>query len=167
MKMKEDQKIQKGLQQEIEVPEHFTKAIQETFSKKKERRNPWLITRNVAAILLVFCATTILAGKTYATIKWNIEFQEFENRPQVYSLGSIKDAVERGYHENVDMDYAYQDSIGVKIDSLIITDNDFSMNVNFQFLEDGMVGENFTYSYAIVDENKNVYAISTKMRGST
>ena len=96
----------------------------------------------------------------YAQIKWNIEYKEFENRPIEYGSASIKKAIEEGNEKNIEMDYIYHDNIGVRLDSLFMTDDFFSMNVDFIFPKETPINtDTFTYGYAIYDEQKNVYGI--------
>lgn len=48
----------------------------------------------------------------------------------------------------------------MKVDSLIITDDNFEATIDFQFDEDIQVNsETFTYGFAVYDDNKNVYGI--------
>jgi len=68
---------------------------------------------------------------------------------------NIKDVTERGLVEKIDMDYVVQDDIGVKIDSLYITDNHLEIKTNFVFPKDKeMNSEHFNFGYAIYDENR-------------
>ena len=58
------------------------------------------------------------------------------------------------------MEYVYHDKIGVKLEALLITDDFFSMNVNFVFPKETTINtDTFTYGYAIYDEEKNVYGV--------
>lgn len=114
---------------------------------------PKLKLANIAAAVIVIAFIGCITPSIYAQIKYNIQFKE-------YKIVDIDDVTETGLAENIDMDYFVQDEIGVKIDSLYLTDNHLEVNVNFKFLENQEVdSERFSYGYAIYDENKNIYGI--------
>jgi len=106
----------------------------------------------IAMILLTLI--TITGGSIFATI---IHFKKFENIERYYQLGSIKDAIDGGYMENVEMDYVYSGDIGVKISSIMISDNDFDMLVDFDFNQKNISMNGLFLTYAIYDENNNIY----------
>ena len=157
-----DKKLRTIFEEEREVPEQFSKAIKETMQGQKKIKNKgkykkWL---NVAAVLLIVVLLGMATPNIYAQIKWNIEYKEFENRSIEYGSASIKKAIEEGNEKNIEMDYIYHDNIGVRLDSLFMTDDFFSMNVDFVFPKETPINtDTFTYGYAIYDEQKNVYGI--------
>lgn len=156
-----DKKLRSIFEEEREVPKQFSKAIKETMQEQQKIKNKgkykkWL---NVAVLLIVVLLGTATTN-IYAQIKWNIEYKEFENRPIEYGSASIKKAIEEGNEKNIEMDYIYHDNIGVRLDSLFMTDDFFSMNVDFIFPKETPINtDTFTYGYAIYDEQKNVYGI--------
>ncbi len=156
-----DKKMKKIFAEEKEVPTNFTRAIQTAMEKSNKKSNK--INRrvlNLAAILLIAIILGVEAPSIYAQIKWNIEYKEFENRPVEYASASIKQAMEEGNEKNIQMEYSYHDNIGVKLDSLMITDDFYSMNVEFAFPKEIQIHtDGFTYGYAVYDENKNVYGV--------
>lgn len=157
-----DEKLKQIFSEEKQVPEQFSRTIQKAMKHEKKTENKiksfkWV---NVAAILLVIVLLGVSAPNIYAQIKWNIEYQEFENREVEYGSASIKQAIENGYEKNISMEYVYHDNIGVRLDSLMITDEFFSMNIDFIFPKDIPINtESFSYGYAVYDENKNVYGV--------
>lgn len=161
--MKElDEKLRCIFTEEKEVPKEFSKTIQETMRAKQQIKNnrkyrKWL---NVAAILLVIVLLGMATPNIYAQIKWNIEYKQFENRPIEYGSASIKKAMEEGNEKNIEMDYIYHDNIGVRLNSLLITDDFFSINVDFVFPKETQINtDTFAFGYAIYDEQKNVYGV--------
>ena len=119
---------------------------------------------NVAVILLVVIFVGTVSSQIYAKIQWNIEFKEYQNRDYKYGSGILKEAVESGYNEEVEMEYVEQDGIKCKVDSLLITDDYFGANINFVFDEDKKINSTtFDFGYAVYDDEKNVYGISTRM----
>lgn len=157
-----DKKLRTILGEEKIVPEGFSKAIQEAMQRQKEDKSQkeyqkWL---KVAAVLMVVALLGMATPNIYAQIKWHIEYQEFENRPVEYGSASIQKAIEEGNEKNIEMEYVYHDNIGVKLETLLITDDFFSMNVNFVFPKETPINtDTFTYGYAVYDEGKNVYGV--------
>lgn len=118
---------------------------------------------NIAAILLVVIIVAAMSPSIYAQIKWNIEYKEYQNREISYGSGAVDEAIKE-YEKNVAMDYVYKDNIGVKIDSIMITDDYFKMNVNFRIPEDIEINtDTFVYGFAVYDENDNIYGVSGGM----
>ena len=118
---------------------------------------------NIAAILLIVIMLGALTPSIYAKIQWNIEYQEYENRPINYGSATINEAIQE-YEKNIQMDYIYKNDIGIKIDSLILTNDYFKINVNFQLPEDIELNtQTFRYGFAVYDENGNIYGIQERM----
>lgn len=157
-----DKELRNIFTKEENVPEQLTKTIQKTMSKREEPKNKiiYYTIRNVAVAMAVITLLGVATPSIYAQIKWNIEYKEFENRPVEYGMASINQAIEQGYEKNIDMEYVYHDNIGVKLDTLMITDEFFSMNLDFVFPKETKINtETFSYGYAVYDENKNVYGV--------
>ena len=115
---------------------------------------------NIVSVFIIALMLVGLSTGIYAKVQWDIGFKEYQNRNYEVGLGTIKDAEESGYVENIEMDYIYQDNIGAKIDSLLITDEYFEATVNFKFPENMEVNtETFSYGFAVYDNAKNVYGV--------
>lgn len=157
-----DQRLRTIFREEKRVPEGFSRAIQKAMKSIKEAKlkkeyRKWL---NAAAVLIVLVLLGMATPTIYARISWQIEYKEFENRPVEYGSASIQKAIEEGNEKNIDMEYVYHDDIGVKLETLFITDDFFSMNVNFVFPKEIPINtDTFTYGYAVYDEEKNVYGV--------
>lgn len=161
-----DEKLQELFSQEEKVPEGFEKAMRNALkggvSMEKKKNKKWV--KLLGAVAMV-CIVGLTVPSINAKIKWNIEYKEFENREVAYTFGTVKEAIDNGYEENIAMEYVYQDGIGVKIDSLMITDDFFSMDVNFKFDENMEINtETFAFGCAVYDDEKNVYAISERIK---
>ena len=157
-----DKQLELIFKKDVDIPGQLTQKIKKAIDQKDKtkRRIIYCKIRNVTVAMLVIALLGLATPDIYAQIKWNIEYKEFENRPVEYGMASIKQAIENGYEKNIDMEYTYHDNIGVKLDSLMITDEFFSMNVDFVFPKETQINtETFSYGYAIYDENKNVYGI--------
>ena len=119
---------------------------------------------SIAAVLLVVVIVGAMAPNIYANIKWNIEFKEYQNRKVDYGLASINTAVDE-YETNIDMDYIYQDEIGVKLEGMLITDDFFKMNIGIKLPEEMEVEtDTFNYGYAVYDENNNIYGVFERLK---
>lgn len=153
----------------------YKKYSEEVFNKEenyekiilnsKDKRSKIRILLSAVAVALVIFAIGFVTPEIYARIQYNIEFKEYSQRDYEIGQGAISDKVEDGYLEKVNMDYIEQDGIKIKVDSMIITDDHFQADINFLF-DEGIVldSERFHYSYAIYDDEKNVYELFLNMK---
>ena len=118
---------------------------------------------NVLATLILGLLIIGAGTGIYAKRQWDIQYKEYQSREYEIGFTTVKDANDSGYTENIDMDYIFQDNIGAKVNSLLITDNYFESKIQFQFPEDLQLNtETFTYGFAIYDEDNNIYAINIR-----
>lgn len=116
--------------------------------------------RRAITVLAAIVIIAVVTPQVYAKIQWNIEFQEYQNRDYESGFGVLNDS---NFSEEVDMDYIYQNGIKVKVDSLLITDDKFKTNINFEFDENiNVPSREFAFSYAVYDENNNIYEIFSR-----
>ena len=117
----------------------------------KQKPIKYGFTKAVATTIMVITLT----GATFATTQI---INRFDNREMMYSLGSVKDAIDKGYIENIEMEHVYsKDEIGVKVKSLTLSDNDFGLLLDFDFKKANVPQNMFTFGYIAYDENYNVY----------
>ena len=150
-------------EKEFNKQENYNKILSRSKGDGEMKMTIKKITSLVAVFILVlFIGVT---SKTiYAKVKWNIEFKDFQNRPQIESKGRIEQAREDGYAEVLDMDYVTQDGIGVKVDSIMLTDDCFMANLSFKFDENIKVdAQNFLYNCVVYDENNNIYGVCERV----
>jgi len=115
---------------------------------------------NIAAIFMIVIIFVSAIPSVYAKIQWNIHFEEYKDRKYEIGTGTINEARESGYGEKINMEYVTQDDIGVKVDSLMMTDDYLEADINIKFLNDIEVNsKTFGFSYAIYDEEKNIYGV--------
>ena len=108
------------------------------------------ILATVAMLLVVFVGIP----NVYAYIKWNAEFTEFMEMPRETIAGTKID------EELVDMGYIEKGGIKARVESLVASDDEIRIKLAFEFDEDIEVNSRtFTYSYAVYDENHNVYTL--------
>ena len=160
---------------EMIVERNFKEYTKEQFSKEKNYnailqkvKGSGVMKKkkilSIAAVLLVVVIVGAMAPNIYANIKWNIEFKEYQNRKVDYGLASINTAVDE-YETNIDMDYIYQDEIGVKLEGMLITDDFFKMNIGIKLPEEMEVEtDTFSYGYAVYDENNNIYGVFERLK---
>lgn len=115
---------------------------------------------NIAAIILITVAVTVISPKIYAEFQWNVKFNEYKKRSVTTKQGELKS----DYDEIVNMDYAIKDEIGVKVDSIALTDESFTAQINFKFPNNAKLNsETFSFGYAVYDENNRIYNITPRM----
>lgn len=140
------------------------KNYEEVILREKKSSNLGKKMLNIVATLLVIGVTGIVSTQIYAKIKWNIDFKEYQDRPSIETKGTLEEAKETGYAEGINMDYITQDGIGIKINSMLLTDDCLDFDINFKFDESIKVDSNsFSFGYAIYDENNNIYNIQPRM----
>lgn len=141
--------------------ENYEKILLKTKGVMKMKRK----ILNMAAIFVVVLLVGATSSSLYAKIKWNIAFEEYQNRPVGEAKGNLDEVRESDYAEVLNMNYVTQEGIGIKVDSILLTDDCFDANVSFQFAEDKEVNsQTFRYGFAVYDENKNIYAIFSRTR---
>lgn len=130
---------------------------------KKEKMKLW--NKIVVGILVIILMAVIgiIAYKLYELIDMDNRYQAFKEIPTVETKGKLSYNQEENCAKVEGMDYVFQDGIGVKIDSINITDDSFKANVNLK-LNKEFDYRMLNFSYAVYDENKNIYNISTRMR---
>ena len=119
---------------------------------------------NIAAMFIAVILVGVLSTQIYAKIQWDIEFKEYQNREYATGTGAIKEAIESGYNEVINMDYIKQDGISAKIDSLMLSDDHLEANVHFIFDEGiELNSETLSFGYAVYDDENNIYGISERI----
>lgn len=114
----------------------------------------------VAVLLLILVIGTIGQG-VYAKIAWEIAYEEYQKRNIVVRQIALDEESKEGYTENLEMDYIYQDEIGIKITSLMLTNDYCEIGLDIKLDEETQKEVNkgsFSYGYVIYDESNNVYA---------
>lgn len=130
---------------------------------KKEKMKLWNKIVVGILVIIIMAIIGIIAYKIYGLIDMDNRFQAFEKIPTVETKGKLSYNKEENYAKVEGMDYVFQDGIGVKVDSINITDDTFKANVNLK-LNKEIDYKMLNFSYAVYDENKNIYNISTRMR---
>lgn len=138
------------------IDENYNKIFSKIEGKNKIKNKLF----NIAAIFIIVILVGTMSTNIYAKRKWDIQFKEYQDRD--YGFANV--AVSNGYIESIDMNYVYQNNIGVKVNSLIITDDHFESDIEFLFPKNMEISsDNFNYGYAIYDDSKNMYAFSERL----
>ena len=154
--------VKEYLDTQMNIQDNYEEILKKVKKQHQSRLPKRLV--QIAATFLVVALLGTVSNQLYARIKWSIEFKEYENRAFEYGKGSVKEAVDDGYNENIEMEYVEQDGISAKIDSIMVTDDYMRIQVNFVFDDAIKVdSERFSYGIAVYDENNNIYGIFTRM----
>ena len=117
-------------------------------------------------IIIVILILTFISYKMYLRISDKIDidrrYSEFEKIQTIETKGALTYIEDEELSKVENMDYIMQDGIGVKVDSVKLNDDTCSIEFNFK-LDEEFKYETFGYSYAIYDEEKNIYHISGRM----
>lgn len=121
---------------------------------------------NIVAVILIVMLVGFGSNRIYAKRQWEIEFKEYQNRPYEFTTIGIQESDQNGYKESINDDYIYQNDIGVKVESFIMTDDQLEASINFTFPEDLEIdSEKFEFGYAVYDENNQMYGVYTRRVG--
>lgn len=142
-------------------------AVKSRLSKNTHKKSKII---NIVAIILFVILLGNFSPKIYGKFQQNVKYREYIRRDYVSGKGEIATA----YSEKIGMDYVFQNNIGVKIDSIIMTDDSFKANINFKLPEemrpDKLIetdSENatvfYSFGYAIYDEENNILGCSTRL----
>lgn len=129
---------------------------------EKKKMKLWKKILLILAVIIILIVIAFVSYKVYVRIDMEMRFKEFEKRQAIETKGTLAYEEEDKCAKVVDMDYITQDGIGVKVDSISITDDTFSANISFKVNKD-FDYKTFGYGYAIYDENKNIYEINSRM----
>lgn len=156
--------INKNLKEHLENEYSKEKNYQKILYKEKKVVSMKRKILNIAAIFLVIIVTGVLSTNIYAEIQWNKEFDIYKNLPSERTKGTLAEIKEDGYAEVIDTDYITQDGISIKVNEMLLTDDVLDVDLTFKFDENVNVDyDRFDFAYSIYDENKNVYAVSSRM----
>ncbi len=115
---------------------------------------------NIVAMLIIAVIVGTTAKGVYAKIVWNIAYEEYRNRNVITKSIAIDETAKNKYSENLNMEYMYQDGIGIKLNSIMITNDYCQIDFDIKLEEEiSKFEEKIRYGIAIYDENNNIYII--------
>jgi len=112
------------------------------------------LTKLIIAILIiaVLCLIGVAFDKFYNYIKFENEYKEFSQRKIVQGKTLLSQ------DDSINMEYIYQDNIGVKIDSIVLNSKNLDFQLDFM-LDKSIDKDKLKYEIAIYDENNNIYGV--------
>lgn len=120
---------------------------------------------NIAAILFVVIVLGTGTLSIYASKNWENEYKEYQNRYITSAKATVNTEIESENMQNLNMDYIYHDGIGVKINSLLLTDYTCQIDIDFKVIDNDKKNCNaFEFGFAIYDENNNIYYIGERTK---
>ena len=143
------------------------KFINTKLKKQKERKIKVI---NLVAAVFIIVFIGFLSPQIYAKVQANIKYREYSRRDYVSGRGEIATA----YEEKTNMEYVYQNNIGVKVDSIVLTDDTFKANINIKLPDEMRVdklpensGEDtsvfYQFGYVIYDEENNLLGCTNRI----
>lgn len=153
-----------------EVKEYFNNE-QQNFEKiklkinKKENQKKKILSTFFS--ILIIGIVFFLTPQMYAKFQFNKNYQEYKRRNYISGSGEIATA----YSEKINMDYVYNNDIGIKMDSIIFTDDTLKLVLDIKMPEDKRIDKKdssqekikYDIGYIIYDEKNNIYDISSPL----
>ena len=121
---------------------------------------------NSVAIVFGIITLTTTATSIYAKKSWEKEYDEYLNRYINCAKTSVNNENINGSVKNLDMDYIYIDGIGIKVNSLMLTDYTCQMDISVKTKDENNF-EAFEFGFAVYDEQKNIYQVSERLKYNT
>jgi|GEM_PF-2212082 len=118
------------------------------------------LTKVIIAILIVVVLCLIVFGIDEFTnyIKFENDYKEFVQRKIVQGKAVLSQ------DNSVNMDYIYQDNIGVKIDSILLDSKKLDFELDFMLDKNQNLDiDKLKYGIAVYDENNNIYGVYENM----
>ena len=131
------------------VPNYINETIHNTLQKEKKQRNSFNIMKKVAMIIISF-------GIISTSIVFADDIINFITSMFINSTEAIDSAVENGYVQNVNMDYIYDNDIGVKVDALLLDDTNLDISFAYNYQGKEQIDSLQLYEYTIKDEYDNI-----------
>ena len=118
---------------------------------------------NIAAVFCFIIMSSLIGTSIYAKKNWEEEYKKYQERTIQKSNVEIVNKEVNTYTENLNMEYLYQEGLGIKIDSLLITDDSYEMTLNFDIVDEKKKKfDTFEFGYVIYDENNTIYDLSER-----
>lgn len=126
----------------------------------KDKKKMPLHKKNIVLIGIVVIITICICILLYKWYQDFIRFKKYESRSYEYGYSTLSDIEQSGYAEDIKMDYIKNENIEAKIDSLLMDNDYLELKISFKFFEKIIIDSgDFTYDFAIYDENNNVYGV--------
>lgn len=143
-----------------DVPNYINETIHNTLQKEKKQRNSFNIMKKVAMIIISF-------GIISTSIVFADDIINFITSIFTNSTEAIDSAVENGYVQNINMDYIYDNDIGVKVDALVLDDTNLDISFIYNYQGKEQIDSLQLYEYTIKDEDENIlYEFNNELKSN-
>lgn len=132
-----------------DIPSSTQDTILNAFENPKKTISLAYKIQKVAIILISFIILT--TGAVFAKDIINFITSLFTNTTE-----GINKAVENGYVQNVDMDFVYDNDIGIKVDYLVMDDSNLDVSFVYDYKSDNDFSNIEIYEYIIRNEDNNL-----------
>lgn len=153
MTNKEDKELEERLfnffKENTDVPNYIDKAVDDAISRGKKRKQAQYKLRRIAVI--IFCLAIVTTGGVFAK-----EIISFITSIFTNSTPGIDSAVENGYVQNVDMDFVYDNNIGIKINNIVMDDTTLDISFLYDCSEYKNINKINLLEYEIKDDKNNL-----------
>lgn len=144
------------------------KIYNSIYSKIKNKSNLKRKLLNSVAIVFGITILTATTSSIYAKKNWEKEYDEYLNRYINCAKSRVNNETINGNVKNLDMDYVYIDEIGIKVNSLVITDYTCQMDISVKSKDENKKSFNaFEFGFAVYDEENNIYQVSERLKYNT
>lgn len=131
-----------------EIPTSTEKAINKAFARINAVNKMRRIKRVVA---LIICTITITSGVVFAKEIVNFLNYIFNN-----STNSINTAANNNYIQNIEMDFVYNNDIGIKVDKVLFDNSSMNISYDYKINSEYNIDNIELYDYQIKDERDNL-----------
>ena len=150
-----DEKLEKMIfdfcKNDTEVPPYIDKAVKDGLDRCKNSHSkvskPFSLKR-IAVILI--CFGLLATGGVFAI---NYIVSLFTN-----STPGIDSATQNGFVHNIDMDFVYDNNIGIKVDNVVMSTNTLDISFVYDCPDYNDISKINIYEYLITDESENLIA---------
>lgn len=132
-----------------DIPSSTQDTILKAFEKPKKTISLVYKIQKVAIILITFIILT--TGVVFAKDIINFITSLFTNTTE-----GINKAIENGYVQNIDMDFVYDNDIGIKVDYLVMDDTNLDVSFVYDYKNNETIKTIGIYEYIIRDEKNNL-----------
>lgn len=125
---KDDEKISEILNKDIKIPESYFDTINYTFTQLPEKnKKKFKINKYKFTFATTCCSLILITGVVFAKDIGNYFKSLF-----AYSTPAIDNAVENGYVQSTEMNFTYDQGIGIKVDNLVLDDLNLAVSLNYE-----------------------------------
>lgn len=139
------------LNADITIPDSYLNSIHSAFDKLPDNTQKTFEQNKLKyALTTVFCSLILVTGVVFAK-DIEIYIRSLFNN----SNEAIDAAVENGYIQHVDVDYAYDNDIGIKVDNIVLDDLNLDIAYNISMSKENIKTARLN-DFTITNDNEKV-----------